>query len=736
MKKYLLLFFVSTYVFAQNKTLEQKVDSVLALMTLEEKVGQLVQYSAGWDTGTKTREPKEGHEELIRQGKIGSFLNIIGVEQTRRLQKIAVEKSRLGIPLIFGLDVIHGYKTTFPIPLAEACSWNPDLVELSARVQAIEASAAGVNWTFSPMVDIARDPRWGRIMEGSGEDPYLGSVMAAARVKGYQGKNLKDDNTILACAKHFAGYGAVEGGKDYNTVDISERTLREIYLPPFKAAVDAGVGSLMSAFTEIGGVPSSANKLLLTQILRNEWHSDAFVLTDWNTIGEFLVHGIAHDLKEATKIAIEASIDMDMESNGYHLYLAELVKEGKVDIKYIDDAVRRILKAKFKLGLFDDPYKYCNPEREVKVTLGEDLRRAAKQVALESVVLLKNENNLLPLNENIKSIAVIGELAASKEDPLGPWAQQGIPETVVSILEGLKNKVGNRIKINYAEGCKVDSEDKSRFEEAIDAVNRSDVAIVVIGETRDMSGEAHSRATLDLPGVQEELIKEIHKTGKPVIAILMNGRPLTINWVSENIPAIIESWYLGCEHGSAIADLLFGDFVPSGKLTVTFPKGVGQIPLYYNHKNTGRPYNPENPRFTSYYIDFSLEPLYPFGYGLSYTTFEYSNLKLKTEKIKAGDFVKFSVDVTNTGKYEAKEIVQVYIRDLVASVTRPVKELKDFKKINLKPGETKTVEFELPTERLKFFDINMNYSLEPGRFKLMVGPNSKDLLETEFELIN
>ncbi|MGK9475572.1 glycoside hydrolase family 3 N-terminal domain-containing protein [Melioribacter sp. OK-6-Me] len=736
MKKYFLLFFIGSLLYAQSKTLEQKVDSVLALMTLDEKVGQLVQYSAGWDTGTETRKPKEGHEELVRQGKIGSFLNIVGAEQTRQLQKIAVEESRLKIPLIFGLDVIHGYKTTFPIPLAEACSWNPELVEFSARMQAIETSAAGVHWTFSPMVDIARDPRWGRIMEGSGEDPYLGSVMAAARVKGYQGKNLNDENTILACAKHFAAYGAVEGGKDYNTVDISERTLREIYLPPFKAAVDAGVGSLMSAFNEIGGVPSSANKLLLTQILRNEWQSDAFVLTDWNTIGEFLIHGIANDLKEATKIAIEASIDMDMESNGYHNYLAELVKEGKVDIKYIDDAVRRILKAKFKLGLFDDPYKYCNSEREARVTLSEDLRRASKQVALESVVLLKNENNLLPLNKNIKSIALIGELAASKDDPLGPWAQQGTPETVVSILEGLKNKVGDRIKINYAEGCKVRSNDKSGFKEAIDAVNRSDVAIVVIGETRDMSGEAHSKAMLDLPGVQEELIKEIKKTGKPVVAILMNGRPLTINWISENIPAIIESWYLGCEHGSVIADILFGDYVPCGKLTVTFPKGVGQIPLYYNHKNTGRPYNPENPRFTSYYIDFSLEPLYPFGYGLSYTTFEYSNLKLKTDKVKSDDSVKFSVDVTNTGKYEAKEIVQVYIRDLVASVTRPVKELKDFKKISLKPGETKTVEFELPVDRLKFFDVNMNYLLEPGKFKLMVGPNSKDLLETEFELIN
>ncbi|MFZ6032171.1 MAG: glycoside hydrolase family 3 N-terminal domain-containing protein [Melioribacter sp.] len=735
MKKYLLLFFVGALAFAQNKTLDQKVDSVLALMTLDEKVGQLVQYSAGWDTGTRTRKPKEGHEELIKQGKIGSFLNIVGAEQTERLQKIAVEESRLGIPLIFGLDVIHGYKTTFPIPLAEACSWNPELVELSARMQAIETSAAGVHWTFSPMVDIARDPRWGRIMEGSGEDPYLGAVMAAARVKGYQGKSLSDINTILACAKHFAGYGAVEGGKDYNTVDISERTLREIHLPPFKAAVDAGVGSLMSAFNEIGGVPSSANKLLLTQILRNEWHSDAFVLTDWNTIGEFMIHGIAHDLKEATKIAIEASVDMDMESNGYHYHLAELVKEGKVDVKYVDAAVRRILKAKFRLGLFDDPYRYSDPAREAEVTLNDDLRKAAKQVALESVVLLKNENNLLPLDKNIKSIALIGELAASKDDPLGPWSQQGTPETVVSILEGLKNKVGERIKINYAEGCKVRGDDKSGFAEAVEAVKKSDVAIVVVGETRDMSGEAHSRATLDLPGVQEELIKEIHKTGKPVIAILMNGRPLTINWVSENIPAIIESWYLGCEHGNALADILFGDFVPCGKLTTTFPKGVGQIPLYYNHKNSGRPYNPENPRYTSYYIDFSLEPLYPFGYGLSYTTFEYSNLKLKTDKVRAGETVRFSVDVTNAGKYEAKEIVQVYVRDLVGSVTRPVKELKDFRKINLKPGETKTVEFELPVERLKFFDINMNYVIEPGKFKLMVGPNSKELMETEFELI-
>jgi len=735
MKKILFLFFIAYSMNAQVKTFEQRVDSILSLMTLEEKVGQLVQFTGGTDTGTKTPKPKEGHEELIRQGKIGSLLNIFGAEETKRLQKIAVEESRLKIPLIFGLDVIHGFKSTFPVPIAEASSWNPKLIEFSARMQAIEASAAGVHWTFNPMVDIARDPRWGRIVEGSGEDPYLGSVMAAARVKGYQGDDLSAENTILACAKHYAAYGAAEGGRDYNTVDISERTLREIYLPPYKAAVEANVGSLMASFNEIGGVPSSANQFLMTKILRDEWNSDAFVVSDWNSIGELVPHGIAKDLKQAAELAINATVDMDMEGNAYFNHLVELVREGKVDVKLIDNAVRRVLLAKFKLGLFDNPFKYCDENREKKIVLSKEMIEATKKVALESIVLLKNENNLLPLKKDLKSIAVIGPLANSKDDPLGPWAQQGEPQNVVSVLEGIKNKLGNKVKINFAEGCSITGKDKSGFSKAIKAVKNSEVAIVVLGESRDMSGEAQSRATLDLPGVQEDLIKELYKTKKPIVVVLMNGRPLTINWISENIPAILETWFLGIQCGNAIADVLFGDYNPSGKLPVTFPKYVGQIPLYYNHKNTGRPYNHVQPQYTSFYNDFTIEPLYPFGYGLSYTKFEYSNLNLNKNQIKKDESLKVSVDVKNTGKYEGEEVVQLYIRDLVGSVTRPVKELKDFMKIKLKPGETKKVEFIITPDKLKFYDINMNYVVEPGDFKVFVGTNSVDVLESSFTIV-
>jgi len=735
MKKILFLFFIAYSMNAQVKIFEQRVDSILSLMTLEEKVGQLVQFTGGTDTGTKTPKPKEGHEELIRQSKIGSLLNIFGAEETKRLQKIAVEESRLKIPLIFGLDVIHGFKSTFPVPIAEASSWNPKLIEFSARMQAIETSAAGVHWTFNPMVDIARDPRWGRIVEGSGEDPYLGSIMAAARVKGYQGDDLSAENTILACAKHYAAYGAAEGGRDYNTVDISERTLREIYLPPYKAAVEANVGSLMASFNEIGGVPSSANQFLMTKILRDEWNSDAFVVSDWNSIGELVPHGIAKDLKQAAELAINATVDMDMEGNAYFNHLVELVREGKVDVKLIDNAVRRVLLAKFKLGLFDNPFKYCDENREKKIVLSKEMIEATKKVALESIVLLKNENNLLPLKKDLKSIAVIGPLANSKDDPLGPWAQQGEPQNVVSVLEGIKNKLGNKVKINFAEGCSITGKDKSGFSKAIKAVKNSEVAIVVLGESRDMSGEAQSRATLDLPGVQEDLIKELYKTKKPIVVVLMNGRPLTINWISENIPAILETWFLGIQCGNAIADVLFGDYNPSGKLPVTFPKYVGQIPLYYNHKNTGRPYNHVQPQYTSFYNDFTIEPLYPFGYGLSYTKFEYSNLNLNKNQIKKDESLKVSVDVKNTGKYEGEEVVQLYIRDLVGSVTRPVKELKDFMKIKLKPGETKKVEFIITPDKLKFYDINMNYVVEPGDFNVFVGTNSVDVLESSFTIV-
>lgn len=734
MKKLFFFVLLCSTLFAQNKTFTQRADSVLALMTLEEKVGQLVQYSGDWVTGAAQGRPSETSDELLKKGKIGSFLNVVSSEKTMKLQKIAVEQSRLKIPLIFGLDVIHGYFSTFPVPIGEASSWNPSLIEKSSRMQAIEASSAGIHWTFNPMVDIARDPRWGRVMEGSGEDPYLGSLMAAARVRGYQGKDLSANNTILACVKHYAAYGGAEGGRDYNTVDLSERNLREFYLPPYKAAVEAGAGSLMASFNEIGGVPSSASKFLMTDILRGEWKTDAFVVSDWNSIGELIPHGVAKDRKHSAELGIKATVDMDMETSAYFYHLAELVKEGKVDIKLVDDAVRRVLIAKFKLGLFDDPYKYCNVEREKKTIKSKEIVDATREVAQETLVLLKNEKNILPLSKSLKSIALIGPLVKSKDNPLGGWSALGDSNDVVSVFEGLTKKLGKNVKLNYAEGCTILGKDKKGFADAVKAAKASEVIVAFVGEHRGMSGEANSRATLDLPGVQEDLVKELKRTGKPVIVVLMNGRPLTIPWLQENVNAIVEAWYPGISAGFVIADALFGDINPNGKLTVTFPRYVGQVPIYYNHKNTGRPHDATN-HYTSYYMDLENSPLYPFGYGLSYTTFEYSTPTLSKASIKKDESFTVTVDVKNTGKFEGKEVVQLYIRDLVGSVTRPVKELKDFAKISLKPGETKKVEFTITPEKLKFYDINMSYVVEPGDFKVFVGTNSVDVKEASFTVV-
>jgi len=728
--------FISKNIFSQStKTNEQRVDSVLSLMTQDEKIGQLVQFSGGWDTGAQSTKPKTGSEELIAQGKIGSFLNIIGAQTTKDLQKIAVEKSRMKIPLIFGLDVIHGFRTTFPVPLAEASSWDPALVQKSARMQAIEASSAGIHWTFNPMVDIARDPRWGRIVEGSGEDPFLGSSMSAARVKGYQGNDLSANNTIAACLKHFAGYGGAEGGRDYNTVDFSERTFRDVYLKPFKAGVDAGAATLMASFNEIGGVPSSSNRQLLTNILRDEWKFDGFVVSDWNSIGELIPHGVAKDLKQAGELAINAGLDMDMEASAYTKHLGELIAEGKVSMQTVDESVRRVLRIKFRLGLFDDPYKYCDTEREKNSVLTKEMRDVSHESAQKSIVLLKNENELLPLVKGKKKIAVIGPLGNSTLDPLGPWNQQGDAKQVVSLLQGIKNKLGGDAKIIFEEGCSLSGNEKDRFPKAVEAANQSDIVILAVGESLDMSGEARSRATLDLPGVQQELAEEIYKTGKPIIAVVMNGRPLTITWLNEHVSSILETWFLGVEAGNAIADVLFGDFNPSGKLPVTFPKYVGQVPMYYNHKNSGRPHNPKD-NYTSYYFDYSNSPLYPFGYGLSYTKFLYSNLKLSAKKISTSDQLNISVDVKNNGLYDGDEVVQLYVRDLVGSVTRPVKELKGFQKISIKKGETKKVEFTLTNEDLKFYNLDMNFVSEPGMFNVFVGTNSVECLEDEFELTN
>lgn len=732
MKKIIAFFLCSTLLYSQTKTVEERIDSVLALMTLKEKVGQLVQFSGDKLTGEKTSRPKEEHINLVRGGMIGSFLNVFGAETTRKIQQIAVEESRLKIPLIFGLDVIHGFKTTFPVPIAEASSWDPELVKLSARIQAEEASSAGIHWTFNPMVDIARDPRWGRIVEGSGEDPYLGSLMSAARVEGYQGENLYDENTIVACAKHFAAYGGAEGGRDYNTVDISERTLREIYLPPFRSAVDANVGTLMSSFNEISGIPASANKFLLSNILKNEWNFDGFIVSDWNSIGELINHGIATDSKHAAELAIDAGVDMDMEANTYINHLGELVNENKISIESLNDSVRRVLRIKFRLGLFDDPFKYCNKEREASTVLNDRMKSSALEVAKKSIVLLKNKN-ILPLSKNLKSIAVIGPLANAKDDPLGPWKQEGDSSDVITVFDGIKNKVGMSTEVLYEPGCTINGTTKENFNNAVSIANKSDLIILCLGESRQMSGEARNRLSLDLPGIQEELAKALHRTGKPVVVVLMNGRPLTINWINENVDGILETWFLGIQTGNAIADVLFGDFNPSGKLPVTFPRYVGQVPIYYNHKNTGRPFHPEN-TYTSKYIDGENSPLYPFGYGLSYSTFVYNNLRLDKKMIKIGESIEISVDVQNTGTYDGEEVIQLYIRDLAASVTRPILELKDFKKVYFKAGESKKINFTLSTDKLKFYDINMNYVVEPGKFKILIGTNSTDLIESEFEV--
>ncbi len=707
-----------------QSSFDQRVDSLLSLMTLDEKVGQLVQCN---------------HDEIdrsqwIREGRVGSMLNLIGADSTRKYQQIAVEQSRLKIPLIFGFDVIHGFRTAFPIPLAWSCTWNPDLIEQAERVAAIEATASGVNWAFAPMVDIARDARWGRIAEGAGQDPYLGSVIAAASVRGFQGTDLTAPTSLLACAKHYATYGGAEGGRDYNTVDISERTLREVYLPPFRAAVDAGAGTLMCSFNEIAGVPSSANRELLTDILRREWHFKGFVVSDWNSIGELINHGVAADHKQAAVKAIHAGVDMDMESYSYADNLASAVKEGLVPESELDEAVRRVLRVKFEIGLMDNPYKDCDAQREKTQILTPANRELARTVADQSIVLLKNENNILPLKKDLKSIAVIGPLADDKEDMLGPWSGAGRAEDAVTVLSGIKKKVGIGTQVLTARGCGITDPSKAGFFEALAMAKDADAVVVVAGESRDMSGEAASRSYIGLPGVQEELLRDLQATGKPIIVVLMNGRPLAVPWIAQNCAGVVEAWFLGVEAGSAVADVLFGDYNPSGKLTTSFPRATGQVPIYYNHKNTGRPAN-DTLKFTSRYIDLPSTPLYPFGYGLSYTSYAYSDLRFSSKKLSANDSIIVSAVVKNTGDRAGVEIAQLYIHDDVASVTRPVKELKGFQRVSLKPGESRRVEFVLRPDLLKFYNLSMQYTVEPGRFDVFVGPNSAEGLEGTFDYV-
>jgi len=698
-----------------KRPIEKRVEDLLRRMTMEEKIGQMCQYSGF----------SEEYESMLKEDKVGSFLNITGAENTNRVQKMALEHSRLGIPLIFGLDVIHGYSTIFPIPLGLASSWDPEIVVKVTSVAATEARSEGIHWTFAPMVDIARDPRWGRIAEGAGEDPYLGTAIARAAVLGFQGENLADANAVVACPKHYVAYGGAEGGRDYNTVDISERTLREVYLPPFKAAVvDACAGTIMSAFNDLNGVPASANQHTLTDILRKEWRFEGFVVSDWNSVGELVNHGIAGNFVEASKEAVTAGVDMDMCADVYRRGLVELVKGRRLPQKAIDEAVRRILRIKFKLGLFERPY--VDPELAGKVIKSRDNIDVALEAGRRSIVLLRNEDNLLPLKEDIGSVAVIGPLADDHIAPLGSWSCHGDSKDVVTVLDGIKAKVSTEAKVLYTKGCDIDGNSTEGFDDAIKATKDSEVAIVVIGESGEMSGEAASRASLDLPGVQEELVKVIHETGVPVIEVLMNGRPLAISWSAEHIPAILETWFLGIQAGNAIADAIFGDCNPGGKLPVTFPRTVGQVPIYYNHKKTGRP--PSAEKWSSKYLDAPFTPLFPFGHGLSYTRFEYNDLRIEV-KGRSSD-VKITLQVMNVGDREGDEVVQLYLHDAVASVTRPVKELKGFKRITLKPGERKKVDFTLTSEQLSFLDRDLKRVLEPGIFEVMVGKSSEDILLT------
>lgn len=735
----LLLFVIAfTNVTAQQKSIAQKVDSVLKLMTLEEKIGQMNQYNDDHTaTGPVTLDNKK--QEQIKNGQVGSLLNTVGTERTRSWQQIAMQ-SRLKIPLLFGQDVIHGYKTTFPIPLAEACSWDLKAIELTARVAATEASASGVHWTFAPMVDIARDPRWGRVMEGAGEDTYLGSKIAYARVKGFQGNKLGDINAVMACVKHFAAYGAAIGGRDYNSVDMSDRMLWETYLPPFKSALDAGAATFMNSFNDLNGVPATGNKYLQRDILKGKWGFKGFVVSDWGSVGEMINHGNVKNEYEAALSAVTAGSDMDMESRCYKNSLAQLIKDKKIPVALIDDAVKRILQKKFEMGLFDDPYKFCDAGREQAALNNPEHVKVAREAAAKSIVLLKNQNNLLPLSRNTKTIAFIGPLVKAVKQNKGFWDVEvpGVDSNfIVSQWEGLQNKVGANTTLLYAKGCDIEGNNKDGFAEAVEVAKQADVIILSIGERRDMSGEAKSRSNLSIPGVQEELLKELLATGKPVVVLINAGRPLVFNYTADNAPAILYTWWLGSEAGNAIADVLFGDYNPSAKLAMTFPRSVGQIPIYYSHFNTGRPAtNDENRNYNSSYNDESIFPKYEFGYGLSYTSFQYSNLQMSKKKIKASEQIEVAVTINNSGKYDGEDIVQLYLRDKVGSIVRPMKELKDFQKINLKAGESRTIKFIINKEKLSFFNQQLQWVAEPGDFELMVGASSKDIrLKDNFELI-
>ena len=738
MKRIILFAFLSVLLFASCrgrresdlKDVDPRVDSLIRIMTLDEKIGQMVLFTSDWDvTGPTIRE---GYLDDIRSGRCGNIFNAYTVDYIRELQRVAVEESRLGIPLMFGYDVVHGHKTIFPIPLGESCSWDLDLIRRSASAAAAEAAASGLNWTFAPMVDISVDPRWGRVSEGAGEDPYLGSLIAAARVKGFQGENLANPLTVLACVKHFAAYGAPFAGRDYNTVDMSERQFREFYMPPYKAGVDAGALSVMTAFNEYDGVPATGNQYLLKDLLKGEWNFQGFVVTDYTSINEMVHHGYARDEAEAGVKAVNAGVDMDLQGEVYFSYLRGLVDSGFVREKTIDDAVRRILNVKAKLGLFDDPYLYCDRARENQVVSNPEIKALSRDAARRSMVLLKNEG-CLPFDRGDR-IAVIGELAASRRDLLGSWKAAGEWDDMNSILDAVRAYNG-AANVIYAEGCRKIGSDRSGFSEAMDAVAQADKVLMVIGEDWDWSGEAASRTDIGVPGIQSELLKMIASAGKPVAVVLLNGRPLVLEEESKDADAILEAWYPGTMGAEAVTDIVFGQYNPSGKLTMTFPRSVGQIPVFYYEKNTGRPIYLPNDKYKSKYLDSPNEPLYPFGYGLSYTDFKYSNLILSSPKMKKGHTIDATVTVTNIGSRTGEETVQLYIRDLIGSVTRPVKQLKGFQKLVLAPGESRTVTFTIDDEMLSFWRHDMTFGIEDGDFKVMVGGSSSDLLQTSFSLV-
>ncbi|MEG1617547.1 MAG: glycoside hydrolase family 3 N-terminal domain-containing protein [Bacteroidales bacterium] len=728
--------------YSGDKTIEQKVDSVLALMTLEEKIGQMTQFSS--HDAVTGPVMSDDIDPYLKKGLVGSIFNAATAEGIRSLQERALAESRLKIPVLFGYDVIHGFKTIFPMSLAESCSWDLEMMKESASIAAAEAASAGIVWTFAPMVDVARDARWGRVMEGAGEDTYYGSLVAKARVRGFQGeswKELSQPEKILACAKHFAAYGAAEAGRDYNTVDISERTLRETYFPPFEAAKEAGVATFMTAFNEIAGMPCTSSKYLYTDVLRDQWNFNGFVVTDYTAINELVPHGIAKDDEEAAVLAANAGIDMDMTGGVFMKHLADQVKAGKVSEGQIDAAVRRILEMKFILGLFEDPFKYLDAEKEKATILKPEFLEAARKNAARSIVLLKNENKFFPIKkEEQKTIALIGPMVKNRESMNGEWAGRGYRDQSASLFDGLTEKYKDTgVKFIYAEGCDEVTPGTSGFAEALAAARKADVILLGMGEDFNWSGEAASRTDIKLPASQQDLLKELKKLGKPMGLVLMNGRPLDLSWEDENVDAILEAWYLGTMAGHGMADVIAGDYNPSGKLTMSFPRNVGQLPLYYNHKNTGRPLPANDPKmdYRSSYLDVANTPLYPFGYGLSYTDFSISNLSLDKKAMNMNETLKITADVTNTGDVDGEEVVQLYIRDIAASVTRPVKELKGFTKIALKKGETKKVTFEISQKDLAFYDINMDFKAEAGEFKVWVASSSADEKnEASFELKN